>query len=110
MSAHTPGPWVLVQPDQWPFDLEIRGPEREEVVVQRRWAHASGQETLADCMSAVGFHGEEGRNVRAVLATQVANARLISACPTMYSYIEKRAAEGDAEAAVLLATIKAEGN
>jgi hypothetical protein len=99
MSVHTPGEWTLVQPDQWPFDLEIRGPGGEEVFVQRRWAHASGQKTLADCLSAVGFHGDEGRHVRAVLATQVANAVLISCAPEMAKMILNLVHALDAQAA-----------
>ena len=34
-----------------------------------------------------------------------ANARLIAACPTMYAYIAKKAQDGDADAARILAAL-----
>lgn len=77
MSGHTPGPWLK-----------------------------SGCIVLSN---------DEDRGMRFAIAERVlgrnyddqeANARLIAACPTMYEYIAKKAAEGDANAAEILRNVQ----
>lgn len=59
-----------------------------------------------------GWHGDGACTVVAVVSgnrtsqeTTEANARLISACPTMYEYIRRRADEGDGDAAKIIESI-----
>lgn len=87
MSAHTPGEWVI---------HGRSGPTRP---IRVGLGQVGPRFTLAHVM---GIDGASRAEVEA-------NARLIAACPAMYSFVEKRAAEGDAEAVALLASIRPEG-
>ena len=76
MSAqYTPGPWQI----DWN--------------IARLDIHADGGRLI----TSLRRPGDEAREAEAR-----ANARLIAAAPAMYTYIERRAASGDAEAAALL--------
>jgi len=88
-SKHTPGNWfVSDQPDAELHRIAIhadvvRGDRRYEL---RGLAYATWQ----DCDQRDEYE---------------ANARLIAACPTMYDFIAKRAAAGDAEAQAIVESI-----
>lgn len=82
----TPGPWFAVndgsaaEPMMMVKAARIAGrPPRHEVAIV-----------------ATGDSPQEMEN---------ANARLIAACPTMYAYIAKKAQDGDADAARILAAL-----
>ena len=83
--AHTPGPWSEDSGEA----LNVRAPHGG-IVAQLH--HLKGR------------HGMGGRLPD---GEAVANARLIAASPTMYSYIAERAAVGDKEAAIILESIHA---
>lgn len=85
MSKHTPGPWAVDSGEA----LNVRAPHGG-IVAQLH--HLKGR------------HGMGGRLPG---GEAVANARLIAASPTMYSYIAERAAVGDKEAAIILESIHA---
>lgn len=75
-SAHTPGPW------------HVCGGSHPDKVL------AADSNLIADCShpNRPPHFGE-------------ANARLIAAAPTMYSYIAKKAAEGDSDAKDIIDSI-----
>lgn len=82
-TKHTPGPWIFYA------DLPSVEPNWHIVTT------ANKMRVLAN------VHIEPGNDM------DKANARLIALAPEMYDHLAKRAAEGDAEAAALIA--KAEG-
>jgi hypothetical protein len=95
MTAFTPGPWKLFIDDSggptsgWPLSITAPETHQDKVVVR------TGGQWPYEWDAAVS-------QVEAV-----ANARLIAAAPAMHSFIQKRAAEGDAEAASILEAINA---
>ena len=76
-TAHTPGPWALVQEDKWPWGLRID----PGVAELRRIAHSTAHKSLDDVRSAAGF--DDRQKVAGMVATQEANARLIAAAPDL---------------------------
>jgi hypothetical protein len=82
-GGHTPGPWVLEQSEQFPFDLIVRDAAGTEILRERLWAHASGQKTASEAMDGVGFRGAERDEVRVVLARQMADLRLAASAPDL---------------------------
>jgi len=74
----TPGPWVVIGGGS---SLYIRSADGENVCQTAR-------------------HSFDARD-----EIEEANARLIAACPTMYAYIAKKAQDGDADAARILAAL-----
>lgn len=85
MSKHTPGPWATLGA----LGLEVRPefPARGSTVGFAPLAKVVGDTRLMD------------------EAEREANARLISASPRMYSYIESRADAGDEEAKKIIAEV-----
>lgn len=82
-SKHTPGPW------------EIAAERPPETSAEWLWIGPAGWKTRV--ARVVVYDGEQRE--------QQANARLIAACPTMYDYIAKRAADGDADAQAIVEAI-----
>lgn len=83
-TKHTPGPWEW-DGTVWDYDEAQHAP----------WLVQSGS---------------DGRNhvLRgSIQANTEEDARLIAAAPTMYAYIEQRAAEGDEDARTILGVIHA---
>ena len=76
MWTHTPGPWIL-----------------GEYPKAEGWFIKGVGDTIPLCSS------------QHATARSFANARLIAASPRMFDYITKRAAEGDRDAAEILASI-----
>jgi hypothetical protein len=87
-GSPTPGPWEAAGPSVW-----AQNPR----VAQRDISWPVG---VCVDKGAKGHHGP-------TRAESAANAQLIAACPTMYAYIEKRAADGDAEARSIVEGIHA---
>lgn len=81
-TAHTPGPWKLKRSANDEIIGVILGSDDNLVAT-------------------TGYRVVPGE------CEDDANARLIAASPRMYDYIEKRAAEGDTEAASILEGIHA---
>jgi len=79
-TKHTPGPWAVR------YDYVVQAPSFDDgrlvPVAQPYGVNSDGTDLFA-------------------------NARLIAAAPTMYAYIEQRAAEGDEEAITILGGIHA---
>jgi len=76
--------------------------------------HAAGPWSIVRGDSVVNVKDSNGADVAATNSkaywqrhddTDLANARLIAACPTMYAYIAKKAQDGDADAARILAAL-----
>lgn len=88
IGAHTPGPW------------------RAELRPSRMW-HIYGEplRNSTGDRGAVAFtaatYSDAGR------AKSEANARLIAASPTMFAYVQRRANDGDADAAAIVEAINA---
>jgi hypothetical protein len=78
-SQHTPGPWTYNDRSA----NRVTGP--------------GGDVIAATYGGIVGTH------------EQVSNTRLIAFAPAMYSYIEKRASEGDEQARIIVADVEGPG-
>lgn len=86
VSPHTPGPWTVVTDGAM---TRVVGPdvgERIATILRTR---------------------DPSNDSRWTPEAVAANARLIAAAPTLYGFAERRAAEGDEEAATILRTIHA---
>lgn len=95
--AHTPAPWSLKTVPTSDGSCHKIGPFPS--------ASRAHSETHA-CVYASGIR--LGIDDSTPVARELlANARLIAASPTMYSYIAERAAVGDKEAAIILESIHA---
>jgi hypothetical protein len=88
MSAWTPGPWV---PTWNGFYWEIKS-ERDAQIADT-------------CASNIIYWSLEKIPSADAAKIAEANARLISASPSLYDFVAKRAAEGDEDAAALIASI-----
>lgn len=75
-TAHTPGPWVAETYQGRTTRLRVR----------------TAEQAVTICQVTALIHKE-------------ANARLIAASPTLYEYVAKKANEGDADAARIIASI-----
>ena len=90
MSGHTPGPWVVTVDDI--SCLDYANPSAvKEGFIRHGIAQPDGGFTLAVVVDDV-IDGE-------------ANARLIAASPTLFDFVAKKAAEGDADAARIISLI-----
>lgn len=101
-TKHTPGPWQAVR--MYSDALTVLDPKGFEIVEATRTA------ILPDYEERLGVgHWALSEQAHRDLSDeeQAANARLIAAAPTMYAYIEQRAAEGDEEALTILGGIHA---
>jgi hypothetical protein len=78
------GPWVVVEEDKWPFDIVVRAPDGSLEWSERRCAHSSRQNTLAECKAAVGFPADERAQVVKAIERQMASIHLRAAAPDMY--------------------------
>lgn len=88
---HTPGPWQAIAE---------RGPLVRDGNVWWRIYTVVGVDST--------FIAECGRTADAApseRAADAANARLIAAGPTMYEFIARKAQEGDADAAAIIAAV-----
>lgn len=112
------GPWVVVEEDKWPFDIVVRAPDGSLEWSERRYAHSSRQNTLAECKAAVGFPADERERVVEAIERQMASIHLRAAAPEMYEalkavaqWVETRPATHpwDAWRMVNAAIAKAEG-
>jgi len=114
-GRHTPGPFTVRQPDAWPFDIEVVGPDGEVAWSERRFAHSTRQKNLSDCMHAVGFDYDERPGIIASLERQLAGVHLRAAAPEMLEALkacaDNLASLGwhHAEAVARAAISKAEG-
>ena len=77
----TPGPWKAISHPYTGCNTEITTSENPGRGIAGTW-----------------FNG--------YVIEQEANALLIAACPTMYDYIQKKALEGDEDAAKIIASLK----
>jgi len=84
-TKHTPGPWAAIR------SIPEEGCDGWWIKAQ---PHAALRGFTHD-FAWVNGGGDENE----------ANARLIAACPTMYAYIAKKAQDGDADAARILAAL-----
>lgn len=91
VATHTPGPWAVEMPDQWPFSIYVRSATKT-IVEASRYATSTRQGSLADCREAVGFRHSEIEEVRTNVAEQEANARLIAAAPDLLAVLKKAVA------------------
>lgn len=84
----TPGPWSVRQPERWPFDIEIVGPDGDVLVSETRPTHSTTQKSVADCMAAVGF--PRGDRDEAIAANQrhLADVTLRAAAPELLGCLE----------------------
>jgi len=88
MSEYSRGPWSLSLVQEWPFGILISS--GEDVVVQQSGAATSTkQDTHAKHINGFGFdeHHKDikwsASHARNLVATQIANARLIAAAPEL---------------------------
>jgi hypothetical protein len=85
----TKGPLFVVQPDKWPFNIEIVDTAGELVFEERRHSYSTSHKTVEDVMNCVGFHntrdGPEFAD-RAIAANerQLADAYLRAAAPDLF--------------------------
>jgi hypothetical protein len=82
-SKHTPGPFFVRQPDVWPFDIEVVGPDGDVAWSERRVAHSARQKNLTDCMFAVGFDHDRRPGIIASLERQLADIYVRAAAPDL---------------------------
>lgn len=70
----------LVQPEKWPFDIEIMNGDKE-LISWRRYAYGSSNKSVAEVMDGLAFKGEERQQVISDNARQVEFAKLFAAAP-----------------------------
>lgn len=88
MSGHTPGPWVLVLRQEFPFGFEVLAARGVCIVAQNAFAYTSGQKTRADNEQGLGFGHKDRGPIVAVIAEEDANGRLIAAAPDMLAALK----------------------
>lgn len=89
-GKHTPGPWNVQQQDPY-APVFILGPEPENRFIARMgWGFDHGDSSTK--------HDRQ---------REIEDARLISACPVMYEFIQRLADEGNTEAESLIKQINA---
>lgn len=91
-SKFTPGPWAT------DIDLEVIARDGLHATVYVNHGSGKGSEIAK-------FANEPENGLDPTSKETKANARLIAASPKMYSYIAKRAEEGDTDAAEIIASI-----
>lgn len=83
MSAHSPGPWSVEFPSEFPWGHRITASDTSVVIEDYAIACSSEQKTREDNLAAVGFPWRERPKVIEMLETQKANASLIAAAPEL---------------------------
>lgn len=78
-DKHTPGPWLVEMPQEWPFSILIE----PNIIRMDRYAYGTGNKSLEDVRSAASFPHKNREHISAKIAEQEANARLIAASPDM---------------------------
>lgn len=82
-SKHTPGPLFVRQPEKFPFNIEVVNEAGDVVFSERRYAYASGQESVQDVMAGVGFKAADRADVIDANQRQLADAFLRAAAPEL---------------------------
>lgn len=82
-TKHTPGPWVVVQEDVFPFDIKIVAEDGTLISRERRYAYSSKQESIEDVMTAFGFPFDQRDVVSRANEAQLANAVLMASAPDL---------------------------
>jgi hypothetical protein len=87
---HSPGPWRVEEPEDWPFEVGVFS-AADAVVVVLTGPHSSNQKSIDDWRAGVGFKGKgEWSRESAVeaVARVEANARLIAAAPDLLAALK----------------------
>ncbi|HYI43696.1 MAG TPA: hypothetical protein VD768_08760 [Sphingomicrobium sp.] len=87
-AAHTPGPLRVEQDETWPYRIRIVTEAGDVVESYDRIASSTAQNSLADCLNAVGFKEAEAPAVRDMLSRQLADAHLRAAAPDLLEAAE----------------------
>ena len=87
-TKFTKGPLFVVQPDKWPFNIEIVDTAGELVFEEHRHSYSTSHKTVEDVMNCVGFRNtrDDPEFVdRAIAANerQLADAYLRAAAPDL---------------------------
>jgi len=82
-TKYMPGPFTVTQPEVWPFDIEVIGPDGNLAWSERRYAHVSRQNSVDECMRAVGFPYDERPEIESRLKRQLADVTLRAAAPEL---------------------------
>jgi len=106
-EKHTPGPW-------WIDPEDLHQDPDTVLTIAIRAGEPGDESSMVACVTAFSLHSEDVDGTTYVSPSDpgeeatgeaVANARLISAAPTMHAYIQARADAGDAEARNILELI-----
>jgi hypothetical protein len=91
-SGHTPGPWLVIEDTEWPFNPRVESQGGSVIVSERRMAFSSSAKTLAAIMD--GHHmGKDRAEAVRLNALQMANLRLIAAAPELLEALIALASE-----------------